>query len=57
MITKDRIFVCLSFVSTIVSSIAPPSINPRGLMNQPPPPAYAGKAANSPTAKMAVNLK
>ena len=26
-------------------------------MNQPPPPAYAGNAAKSPTAKIAENLK
>ena len=57
MITKDRMFVCFSFVSNIVSIIAPPSIKPRGLINQPPPPAYAGNATNSPSVKIAENLK
>ena len=32
-------------------------IKPLGLMNHPPPPAYAGIAAKSPTVKIAANLK
>jgi len=44
MITKERMFVCFSFVNKIVKSIAPPNIRPSGLINHPPPPAYAGSA-------------
>jgi len=48
IIIKDRIFVCFNFVNKIVRSIAPPSISPSGLMNHPPPPAYAGFAKKIP---------